>query len=118
LKFQCLACDKLFVYAKKVTVTEPFSMNLKFGESASNGQGDTVGEYGMQQGLKVNETHACPYCNSPDIEEYTAPATPEKQPQSVLVIDLTSGPQIQIDKALLDGYKITARYSKQYILEK
>lgn len=63
------------------------------------------------------ETKVCPECGSHLLSEYVEVVT-EEQIENVLVIELTSGPQIAIDKALADGYVIKNRYAKNYVLEK
>jgi hypothetical protein len=71
-------------------------------------------------GFPVNntETSVCPFCLSKEFIEYIPPVEPTEQPVNVLVIDLTTGPQLQVDRALADGYKIVNRYAKSYVLEK
>lgn len=108
MKFICLneSCGKLFVYPSVLTVT--INQNPTVAVSNLAVQGDN------------QQTHVCPYCLSPDIEEYI-PA-PEPQPveeiQNVYIYDLTTGPQTALDQLLAQGYQIVNRYSKQYHLEK
>lgn len=61
------------------------------------------------------ESCVCPYCKSKNYDELT-----ENPPETgnVYVYDLTSGAQTKLDELLSQGYKVAARYSKQYILEK
>jgi hypothetical protein len=63
------------------------------------------------------ERCVCPFCQSKTFAEYIEPTVTE-QTVNVLVIDLTTGPQLQVDRALADGYKIVNRYAKSYVLEK
>jgi hypothetical protein len=42
----------------------------------------------------------------------------EQKTVAVLVVDLVTGENLALNKALSEGYEIAARYSKQYILEK
>jgi hypothetical protein len=63
------------------------------------------------------ERYVCPFCKELTFTEFVEP-TDIEQPINVLVIDLTTGPQLQIDRALADGYKIVNRYAKSYVLEK
>lgn len=92
MKYICLneGCGKLFMHPAK------HSVNLS--------------------GL-TTETHVCPYCGSLDIEEYTEQPT-QTETANVYVYELTSGAQTGLDNLLVAGYKIVARYSKQYHLEK
>jgi hypothetical protein len=68
------------------------------------------------QFVSLLETQVCPFCNSKNYTDYVEIVTEETA--NVLVIELTTGPQIAIDKALAEGYKVVARYAKQYHLEK
>jgi hypothetical protein len=104
MRFQCLNCDKLFVYAATVTADRTVAL---IDEPDKESQG-TI------------EYKVCPYCASRDIEEVTPePTVPTvEEIGNVYVYDLTSGPQKELDQLLADGYKIVNRYSKQYHLEK
>lgn len=68
--------------------------------------------------LSFRETMICPYCQSKDFIEYTEPAPVQEEIQNVYVHDLTTGAQTKLDELLAQGYKIQARYAKQYFLEK
>ena len=70
--YQCSNGHK-FVHAAKHTVTKPFTFNIKVNDSAANGEGDSIGEYGLQQGLDVTETPVCPICHSLEYSEYKEP---------------------------------------------
>jgi hypothetical protein len=59
------------------------------------------------------ETSVCPFCHSKTFSEEK-----EADVANVLFVELTTGPQIAIDKALADGYKVVNRYSGKYVLEK
>jgi hypothetical protein len=87
-------CDKghIFLHSAKLTTTTLLT-NTEKSESV--------------------EIQICPYCHSLDISE-----APEDTPQNTLVIELTVGPQIAIDKAVAEGYKIVNRYAGKYVLEK
>ena len=75
----------------------------------------------VHAGTETNfiEYKRCPYCLSENlnISEYIEPII-EEETANVLVIELTTGPQIAIDKALSEGYIIKNRYAKNYVLEK
>jgi hypothetical protein len=70
-----------------------------------------MGNLGVQG--DYTETSVCPFCLSKTFTEEK-----EADVANVLVVELTTGPQIAIDKALSEGYKVVGRYAKQYILEK
>jgi hypothetical protein len=59
------------------------------------------------------ETQVCPFCQSKVFSEVQ-----EADVANVLVVELTTGPQIAIDKALADGYLVVNRYAGKYVLEK
>jgi len=61
------------------------------------------------------ESSVCPECQS---IHYTESPEIEPQVQNVYIYDLTSGAQTELDGLLAQGYKITAKYAKQYHLEK
>jgi hypothetical protein len=65
---------------------------------------------------RTTETQVCPFCQSKTFTEYVEPEA--EAVSNVLVIELSTGPQLAIDKALADGYKVVGRYAKQYVLEK
>ena len=96
-------CDKghLFIYPAKKTHTI--------------GDRQSVVIAGLTMLGDILETHVCPYCESLDISEAPKPA--EAKVQKVLVIDLISGDNPALNKALADGYEIVGRYAKQYTLE-
>ena len=60
-------------------------------------------------------TKRCPTCQS-----ITYTETPSVEPvvEAVYVYDLTSGDQKLLATLLAEGWTITSRYAKQYILEK
>jgi hypothetical protein len=62
---------------------------------------------------EVIEYSVCPFCETKTFTEEK-----EADVANVLVVELTTGPQIAIDKALSEGYKVVGRYAKQYVLEK
>jgi hypothetical protein len=95
MKFQCQnpACGKVFLYTAKKT------------------------DLGKEGDFSL-EWHVCPYCQSLDFTEYMEPPTPQPDVEAVYVYELTTGPQVELDKLLAEGYKIANRYSKQYHLEK
>ena len=61
------------------------------------------------------ETRVCPECRA---IHYTENPQPEQQTTNVYIYDLTTGPQAELDGLLAQGYRIVARYAKQYHLEK
>jgi hypothetical protein len=114
MKYQCLNCDKLFVYpAKLISVGLNGNHHLETAPTAFMHPADYVI-------TSTVEVHVCPYCNSSDIEEYTPAPLPQtvEEIANVFIYDLTTGAQTQLDRLLADGYKIVNRYSKQYHLEK
>lgn len=120
MRFQCLNCEKLFIYPATLTEHKTNCVaELGTGKSLKNLPEDE--EIPILPEDSVDEVwHTCPYCGSLDLEEYTP--EPEQKPteeiESVYIYDLTSGAQTELDKLLADGYKIVNRYSKQYHLEK
>ena len=109
MKYQCLNCEKLFVYPAKSSI--PVSMNISEDDAIANVV--RTGKFVAQQ-----EMHLCPYCGSLDIEEYVLPSEPVAEVANVYIYDLTSGAQTELDGLLAQGYRIVNRYSKQYHLEK
>lgn len=91
MKYYCKTCNKQFLHAAKQILS-----------------GMTITE-------PVLEVYVCPFCQSKDFDELTENQT---EIGNVYVYDLTSGPQTKLDELLAQGYKVAARYSKQYILEK
>jgi hypothetical protein len=63
----------------------------------------------------VLEFAICPICQSKTFDEYQEPVA---NVESVYIYELTSGPQLGLDKLLADGYVIVNRYAKTYSLEK
>jgi hypothetical protein len=61
------------------------------------------------------EVSVCPFCQSKTFDEYQEPVA---NVESVYIYELTSGPQLGLDKLLADGYVIVNRYAKTYSLEK
>jgi DNA-directed RNA polymerase subunit RPC12/RpoP len=91
MKYKCPDCGKSFMHTAKQILP-----------------GMTITE-------PVLEVCVCPFCQSKEFDELT------ENPQetgNVYVYDLTSGAQTKLDELLSQGYKVAARYSKQYILEK
>lgn len=105
MKFQCENGHVFHYPAKLLTTQLPSEETAKVAEKEEIPVFDTL------------ETSVCPYpdCQTIKFSEYVEPA---EDTEKVLVIELTTCPQIAIDKALADGYKVVARYAKQYILEK
>jgi hypothetical protein len=102
--FECQKCKERFHHpAKQTHFFEP--KNIEINEDTTIKVGDCL------------ESDICPFCFSKKYAEYIEPTITE-QPVNVLVIDLTTGPQLQVDRALADGYKIVNRYAKSYVLEK
>ena len=105
MKFQCLnpECKKAFVHpAKKTESLDSDSKALAF----------KTGEL-----IIVNsqlEMHICPYCQSLDFTEYIEPELVE----SVYIYELGTGRQDELHNLLAEGWKIVARYARQYYLEK
>jgi hypothetical protein len=102
--FQCGECKKTFHYPAKQTIP------------TLNGGLTPITTYMHPADNVITsqiETSVCPFC-------YSKTFTEEKEADvaNVLVVELTTGPQIAIDKALAEGYKVVGRYAKQYILEK
>jgi hypothetical protein len=95
-------CDQnhLFHYPAKQTV-------------ASTKQPPTNPEEAFEVAVNSFEVQVCPFCQSKTFTEEK-----DADVANVLVVELTTGPQIAIDKALSEGYKVVGRYAKQYILEK
>lgn len=62
------------------------------------------------------EIPVCPFCHEPYIAMQEEPA--EAPSTAVYVADLVSGDNQIIATLLAEGWKITARYAKQFILEK
>lgn len=98
MQYQCQDCKKIFIHTAKHTVTKPFSFNVKIGEAAANGEGDSIGEYGLQQGIDVTETQVCPYCHSFNYVEYEEPK-PE-------IVSMKSVDINVVDDLLTQGYKV------------
>ena len=108
MQYECTSCKKHFIHTSKRTTPAAY-LNLFKDQNLESFQ--------KTEEIGTIETYVCPFCFSKEYIEYTEPETTES-PINVLVIDLTSGPQIAIDRALADGYKIVNRYAKQYVLEK
>src|SRR4030042_5887626 len=100
MKHQCEDCKKVFLHPSKATEMHPVYINGKIRQ-------DTV-----------MESTVCPYCFSLNLIEVVDPLVSEQKTVGVLVIDLVPGDNLALNKALTDGYEITGRFSKQYILDK
>jgi hypothetical protein len=107
-KYQCLNpdCKKTFIHSAKLIE------HKAWGEEAikyANAEGIMViGTFEVEKAI-------CPFCLQPNFDELTENQT---ETGNVYVYDLTSGAQTKLDELLAQGYKVTGRYSKQYILEK
>ena len=64
------------------------------------------------------EASVCPFCYSKEYAEAPPEPATEQRTEAVLVIDLVTGENLALNKALADGYEIVGRYAKQYTLEK
>jgi hypothetical protein len=87
MKFQCQnpECKKIFVYAAKRTSTE----------------------YNPNYSVKdLLETHECPFCKSPNFEEYAEPKVIEKI-SSVKSVEL-----VEVDEWIAQGYEVKELYAK------
>ncbi len=91
--FRCLKCNKTFEYAATIT-----------------------SEAEQEESLFI-EYRVCPHCISLSFQTETAEAVKEKV-EGVYVADLKPGHNEEVDKLLREGWIITYRTSKQYILEK
>lgn len=109
MKYQCLNCDKLFIYPAIMTRKNV----LTLVEHRPEPHDDLYGDGNL-------EWRVCPYCQSKDIEEYTPEPLPQtvEEIANVYIYDLTTGAQTALDQLLAQGYRIVNRYSKQYHLEK
>jgi hypothetical protein len=66
----------------------------------------------------TTESNVCPFCHSKEYTEAPPEPATEQRTEAVLVIDLVTGENLALNKALADGYEIVGRYAKQYTLEK
>jgi hypothetical protein len=106
MKYICKNCQTLFIHPTKLIKNSFYEVKLNPTTAANK----------IPENLQTStETCVCPQCLSHNYDELT-----ENQPEiaNVYVYDLSSGPQSKLDELLSQGYKIAARYSKQYILEK
>lgn len=106
MKFQCLNCEKQFLYPLKQEVlavsTDPIPAISSTDATQSASTWNTT-----------STTHRCPYCGSLNIDEI--PAEP-KQEQSI-----DSAVQVlwdEVDSYLKQGYVIVERYAKNATLFK
>jgi len=67
--------------------------------------------------VSVIERSVCPFCDSREYSEYIE-STETKQVENVFIYELTTGPQLGLDKLLAEGYEIVGRSVKLYQLEK
>jgi len=91
LKYQCRKCEQEFIHPAIIVDDQ------------------------LKDSNRTVETHVCPYCLSLNYDEVQA--VPE-QVEAVYVHDLQSGENTALNDKLAEGYKITSRYAKQYVLEK
>lgn len=96
--YQCGKCLEVFPLPAKISIEEKAFNSLP------------------TTGRSVVETYVCPSCHSNKLTE-TKPADADAV-EAVYVANLTTGPQIEIDNLIAQGWVITGRFSKQYILEK
>jgi len=104
MKYECLeeTCKKQFLFPAKIS------------KPLTEKSGTVILQTMAVQGDMI-ETHVCPYCQSLNIQETTAPT---QGIANVYIYELTTGAQTELDKLLAAGYQIVNRYSKQYHLEK
>lgn len=101
MKYQCKQCTKIFIHPAKQT-------NYAFNNQ--NPEDFTL--------TSINEASVCPFCRSREYSEFTEPIITDQKTTAVLVVDLVTGENLALNKALADGYEIIGRYAKQYTLEK
>lgn len=93
MNYQCTMCKATFIHPAKLVITNPTT---------------------EKNAIDVFEVSTCPHCKS---IEYTETEKIETRVTKVLVVDLVSGENLALNKALADGYEIVGRYAKQYTLE-
>jgi hypothetical protein len=103
MKYQCVNGHLFLHVAKQVHFLEAKDINID--EDTTTKVMDTI------------EASCCPYCYSKLISEIEV-VEPVANVESVYIYELTSGPQLGLDKLLADGYVIVNRYAKTYSLEK
>ena len=104
MKYTCENKHEFLHPAKKTVFTPPvFQLNQSTDATLKPVTSETI------------EISVCPQCQS---IHYTESPELEPQVQNVYIYDLTSGPQTELDGLLAQGYRIVARYSKTYTLEK
>lgn len=110
MKYQCLAenCKKTFSHPAKYIVNQYSNIEQK-------NSGLAIIEPVV---LSSIEEYVCPFCKGKEFAEYVEPLQAEQKTVAVLVVDLVSGENLALNKALADGYEIVSRYSKSYTLEK
>ncbi|MCL2359687.1 hypothetical protein [Candidatus Bathycorpusculum sp.] len=94
MTYQCSECGKVFEQPAKLHETSTLDPNS----------------------VRILESWVCPFCEKPTYTLIEKPLTP--QIEAVYVFDLHSGPQTHLNNLLSEGWQITGRYAKQYILEK
>jgi hypothetical protein len=113
--YQCSKCQKQFTHPAKQT---DYSFNNiaidDFLQSASK-EFMHPGDFTVTSQI---EAAVCPFCRSREYAEFIDPVVSERKTVGVLVVDLVTGDNIALNKALADGYEIVGRYAKQYTLEK
>jgi hypothetical protein len=79
----------------------------------------TIAHAGLNE-YTWTEEKICPQCDghNSNISEFIEPVVPEQKTVAVLVVDLVTGENLVLNKALVDGYEIVGRYAKAYTLEK
>ncbi|MDR0471539.1 MAG: hypothetical protein LBH79_07460 [Nitrososphaerota archaeon] len=77
----------------------------------------------LQENSTINphsilESCVCPFCQNNAYTQKEKPPTPPPPIEAVYVYDLHSGSQTHLNNLLAEGWQITGRYAKQYILKK
>lgn len=115
MKYQCQNkdCGKVFLHpAKEVIYFRQHTEDNSFKDPE-------LGEFKgwVTNPQKTVENTLCPFCHSLEYAEYVEPVI-EQRTEAVLVVDLVTGENLALNKALAEGYEIVGRYAKQYTLEK
>jgi hypothetical protein len=104
-------CDKGHVFVYPITITEHTAKEVNVRANPN----DVLENYAVVDWFEKT-THRCPFCESLDISEF---AEPQPDVSNVFVYNIdVNGEQTALNKLLAEGYKIVARYAKQYFLEK
>ena len=112
MKYQCDTCHKNFLHPAKQTEITGRARIYKSEEEMATRSAPTEDD-----SLQL-EYNVCPFCQTRSYSEFVEPAIPDAKVSAVLVVDLVSGENLAINKALADGYEIVSRYAKAYTLEK